>query len=121
VHVLENRNLHEPSPKADRVRQLLDPALHGQHTSPLEILPTLLADHQVPPGEPPADASNPRLATAAQAICVHADEDDYGTRSSAIITLDHHDAPPNIRWTGHAPCHGQWQRSGSLWSRSAGQ
>ena len=29
VHVLENRNLHEPSPKADRVRELLGPALDG--------------------------------------------------------------------------------------------
>ena len=88
VHVLENRDLHEPSPKAERVRELLDPALHGQDTSLLEILPTLLADHEVPPGEPPAAASNPRLAVAARAICVHADEDDYGTRSSAIITVD---------------------------------
>ena len=32
VHVLENRNLHEPSPKADRVRELLNPALDGQDT-----------------------------------------------------------------------------------------
>jgi hypothetical protein len=121
VHVLENRNLHEPSPKAERVRELLNPALRGQDTSQLEILPTLLADHKMPPGEPPADASNPRLAAAAQAICVHADEDDYGTRSSAIITVDDQAGPPNIRWTGDAPCHGQWQRSDSLWSRSASQ
>jgi uncharacterized protein with NRDE domain len=121
VHVLENRNLHEPSPKADRVRELLDPALRGQDTSLLDILPTLLADHKVPPGEPPADASNPRLAAAARAICVHADEDNYGTRSSAIITVDDHAGPPNIRWTGDAPCHGQWQRSDSLWSTSASQ
>lgn len=121
VHVLGNRNLHEPSPKADRVRELLNPALHGQDTALLQILPTLLADHNVPPGEPPADASNPRLAAAAQAICVHADQDDYGTRSSAIITLDHHADPPNIRWTADAPCHGGWQRSDSLWSTSAEQ
>jgi uncharacterized protein with NRDE domain len=121
VHVLENRNLHEPSPKTERVRELLDPALRGHNTLLLEIMPTLLADHKLPPGEPPADATNPRLTAAAQAICVHADEDDYGTRSSAIITIDHHAGPPNIRWTSAPPCHGQWQRSDSLWSRSAGQ
>ena len=121
VHVLENRNLHEPSPKTERVRELLDPALRGQNTLLLEILPTLLADHKVPPGEPPADASNPHLTAAAQAICVHADEDDYGTRSSVIITVDHHAGPPNIRWTSAPPCHGQWERSDSLWSSSAGQ
>ena len=119
--MLENRNLHEPSPKTDRVRELLDPALHGQDTALLQLLPTLLADHKLPPGEPPADASNPRLTAAAQAICVHADEDDYGTRSSTIITIDDHAGPPNIRWTADAPCHGQWQRSDSLWPRSTGQ
>src|SRR4029453_10399974 len=49
VHVLENRTLHEPSPKAERVRELLNPALRGQDTSQLEILPTLLAAPKMPP------------------------------------------------------------------------
>ena len=75
----------------------------------------------IPPGEPPADSSNPRLALAARAICVHADEDDYGTRSSAIITVDDEAAAPTIRWTGEAPCHGRWERSDSLWSSSTGE
>ncbi len=121
VHVLENRDLHEPSPKADRVRELLGPALHGERASLLEVLSTLLADHEVPPGEPPADSTNPRLALAARAICVHADEDDYGTRSSAIITVDDQPGPPTIRWTGDAPCHARWERSDSLWSDWTGE
>jgi uncharacterized protein with NRDE domain len=121
VHVLENRNLHEASPKADRVRELLAPVLDGPRGALLDVLATLLADHEVPPGEPPADAVNPRLALAARAICVHADEDDYGTRSSAIITVDDGDAPPTIRWTGEAPCHARWERSDSLWSDPPGR
>ena len=62
VHVLENRNLHETSPKAERVRELLDPALASRQTVLLETLPVVLADHHLPPGEPPADSGNPRLA-----------------------------------------------------------
>jgi len=120
VHVLENRDLHEPSPKAERVRELLGPALAGRTSALLERLPTLLADHHLPGGEPPTETNNPRLALAARAICVHADEDDYGTRSSAIITVDDRATPPIIRWTGEAPCHARWEQSDSLWSPAAG-
>jgi uncharacterized protein with NRDE domain len=118
VHVLENRGLHEASPKVERVRELLDPVL----TRPgmlLDSLPALLADHHVPDGEPPADATNPRLAQAVRAICVHADEDDYGTRSSAVITVDNDPVPPTIRWTDDAPCRGRWCRADHLWPTSS--
>ena len=70
-------------------------------------------------GDPPADASNPRLALAARAICVHADEDDYGTRSSAVITVADDPAPPTIRWTDDAPCHDRWHESDHLWAPSS--
>ena len=63
--------------------------------------------------------SNPRLALAARAICVHADEDDYGTRSSAVITVAADPAPPTIRWTDDAPCHDRWRTSDSLWPTSS--
>jgi uncharacterized protein with NRDE domain len=116
VHVLENRPLHEPSPKAERVRELLDPLLNGQTTVLLASLPTLLADHHIPHGDPPADANNPRIALAARAICVHADEDDYGTRSSAVITVGDDPAPPTIHWTDDAPCHDRWHTSDHLWA-----
>jgi uncharacterized protein with NRDE domain len=119
VHVLENRNLHEPSSKAERVRELLDPVVACGRTVLLETLPTLLADHHITPGEPPADAGNPRLALAARAICVHADEDDYGTRSSAVITVADERVTPTVRWTDDAPCHDRWQGSEHLWSSSS--
>lgn len=116
VHVLENRTLHEPSPKVARVRELLGPVLNRRPGALLDRLPALLADHRMPPGEPPADASNPRLALAARAICVHADEDDYGTRSSAVITVADDTAPPTIHWTDDAPCHDRWHTSDHLWA-----
>ncbi len=116
VHVLENRTLHELSPKVERVRELLDPILDRRPTVLLDNLPALLADHHMPPGEPPADTSNPRIALAARAICVHADDDDYGTRSSAVIIVTDDPAPPTIRWTEDAPCHDKWRTSDHLWT-----
>jgi uncharacterized protein with NRDE domain len=115
VHVLENRNLQEPSPKVERVRELLDPVLDRRPAVLLDSLRALLADHHVPPDEPPDDTANPRLALAVRAICVHADEDDYGTRSSAVISVADEALPPTIRWTDDAPCHGRWCRADDLW------
>jgi uncharacterized protein with NRDE domain len=120
VHVLENRTLREPSPKVERVRRLLDPVLDGPAAVVLDSLARLLADHDLPTGEPPSDTGNPRLARAARAICVHADEDDYGTRSSAVITVPDRPDRPSIRWTDEAPCHGRWHPSDSLWSSPPG-
>jgi uncharacterized protein with NRDE domain len=116
THVLENRTLREASPKVDRVHELVDPVLDGPPGVLLDTLPTLLADHRVPPGEAPTDTNNPRLARAARAICVHADEDDYGTRSSAVITVADGPAPPRLRWTDDAPCQAQWRTSDHVWA-----
>jgi uncharacterized protein with NRDE domain len=118
VHVLENRSLHDPSQKVERVRELLDPVLACRSGMLVDSLPAMLADHHVPPGDPPGDATNPRLAVAVRAICVHADEDDYGTRSSAVITVAGDPVPPTIRWTDDAPCHGRWCRADHLWPSS---
>jgi uncharacterized protein with NRDE domain len=118
VHVLENRSLHEPSTKVERVRELLAPVLAGRPNALVPGLTALLADHDMPRGEPPGETSNPRLAQAARAICVHADEDDYGTRSSALITVSEDAALPAIRWTDDAPCHDRWRTSDDLWARS---
>ena len=116
IHVLENRTLHEPSPKAERVRALLALVLADRPPQLLDGLRSLLADHHLPPGEPPADTGNPRLALAARAICVHADEDDYGTRSSAVISVADGSARPTVRWTGDAPCHDRWHAADDLWA-----
>jgi uncharacterized protein with NRDE domain len=114
VHVLENRDLHETSPKATRVRALVEPLLSRQPDHLLDGLAALLANHENA-GDPPGDTNNPRLAHAAQAICVHADEDDYGTRSSAIIAVPDERAVPDIRWTADAPCHARWRTADELW------
>ena len=118
VHVLENRSLHDPSAKVERVRELLGPVLAGGPTVLVDSLSKLLADHHMPQGEPPPDTGNPRLAMAARAICVHADEDDYGSRSSAVIVVADDPGPPSIRWTDVAPCHDHWRSSDHLWSSS---
>jgi len=121
VHVLENRALHEPSAKVERVHALLDPALTRPPDVLLDGLASLLADHRVPGGEPASDTTNPRLARAARAICVHADEDDYGTRSSAIITVGDDPGPPVVRWTAESPCRERWATADHLWPAGAGQ
>ena len=121
VHVLENRTIHERSPKIDRVRELLDPVLARPPAAVLDGLAALLADHHLPPGGPPPDTSNPRLARATRAICVHADEDDYGTRSSAITTVADHPSPPRIRWTDEAPCQDRWHPADHLWTTAPGR
>ena len=120
LHVLENRNLHERSDKVERVHELIGPLLVGPSGGLLAGLPGLLADHHLAPADAPPDfspteVSNPRLAIAARAICVHADEDDYGTRSSAVISVSDGPAPPDIRWSGDAPCHRRWHDAGDLW------
>lgn len=108
VHVLENRPIGEPSPKADRVRELIDGGLDGPPEVLLATLAAMLGDHHRSPTEVAPDSPNPRLAAAVGAICVHADEDGYGTRSSALITAADDAAPPVVRWTDGAPCRAEW-------------
>jgi uncharacterized protein with NRDE domain len=119
VHVLENRSLHEPSPKVERVRELLDPVLPCRPEVLFDSLPALLADHHLPSGATPEDATNPRLALAVRAICVHADEDDYGTRSSAVIAVAGDLVAPTIRWSAEAPCHRRWCTTDHHWPTSS--
>jgi uncharacterized protein with NRDE domain len=107
VAVLENRTLHEPSAKVQRVRELLEPFVASSPAVLVDHLQALLGDHWLPPDEPVGTSTNPRLAQAVRAVCVHADEDDYGTRSSAVISVGHA-GPPTIRWTDGPPCQGAW-------------
>jgi uncharacterized protein with NRDE domain len=116
VHVLENRNLHEPSVKADRVRALLDPVLADPRQNLSDGLASLLADHHHPDDVADTDTSNPRLTAEVRAICVHDDADDYGTRSSAVITVAADGASrPDVRFTDDAPCHATWRSAEHLW------
>jgi uncharacterized protein with NRDE domain len=117
VVVLENRNLHEPSAKVQRVRELLDPVVGAPPAVLVDHLRALLSDHWSPPDEPFETSTNPRLARAVRAVCVHADEDAYGTRSSAVITVAN-DAAPTVRWTDGPPCQASW--NGSDWRPPSG-
>lgn len=120
VHVLENRPIDEASPKADRVHELIDAALDGPPDQLLTVLRSTLADHHAPEGALDPDSPNPRLTTAARAICVHADEDDYGTRSSALISVPSADVAPTVRWTDGAPCRSSWAAADDLWREPTG-
>ena len=97
-----------------RVRALVEPLLSCRPDHLLDGPAALLGNHEIA-GDPSDDAENPRLARAAQAICVHVDEDDYGTRSSAIIVVPDEPAAPDIRWTAQAPCHDRWHTADELW------
>ncbi len=117
VHVLENRSLHEPSVKADRVRALLDPLLGTDRL--LDGLASMLADHHHPDDDDGGveTSTNPRLSAEVRAICVHDDADEYGTRSSAVIAVDADPTRrPDIRYTDDAPCQATWHSAEQIWS-----
>jgi len=113
LHVLENRALHEPSPKSTgpgtaRSASTVEPVVPLDSLAPCS--PTIACT-----GEPPADAANPRLPLAARAICVHADEDDYGR-----VRPPHHRRHETVR-TNHpldrrSAVHDQWHASDHLWA-----
>jgi uncharacterized protein with NRDE domain len=96
LHVLENRPLEAPSPKADAVRA----ALLGIEALPRDLmlarLASVLANHEVPPGAG-AGARPP----ATEAPCVHTGP--YGTRSSTLVMVGH-EGPPLVRFTDGPPC-----------------
>jgi uncharacterized protein with NRDE domain len=96
LHILENRPLDAPSPKADAVRA----ALAGIEALPrdqlLARLASVLASHAVPPGV--GGGPRPRETEAA---CVHAGP--YGTRSSTLVMVGRV-GPPLVRFTDGPPC-----------------
>ncbi len=89
IHVLENRPLGGPSPKADRVTASIG-AL-ADDTDPLDILQRVLAGHDVVEGS----------GSPASANCVHLEE--YGTRSSCIVRLTDDEARPPQIWVADGP------------------
>jgi uncharacterized protein with NRDE domain len=96
LHVLENRPLEAPSPKADAVRA----ALAGIERLPpdqlLARLASVLASHEVPPGV----GAGPRPPET-EAACVHGDR--YGTRSSTLVVVGR-SGPPLVCYTEGPPC-----------------
>jgi uncharacterized protein with NRDE domain len=97
LHVLENRPLGVPSPKAALVHARLAQAMTLRGAAMRSALERLLASHDVP--EEPAEPGRPPATLAA---CVHAGP--YGTRSSSIVIVPAGPAPPRIRVADGPPC-----------------
>jgi len=104
VHVLENRALHAPSPKVDRVRALLAGVEQLGRNALLARLQTVLADHETPEGlSAAAEAGRKDVPVEVGAACVHTEE--YGTRWSAVVTVPALTSrPPTFRYAPGAPC-----------------
>ena len=119
VHVLENVALGDPSPKADRIRSLVPGAgANGSGSSLWAALPSILADHVLPPGAAEAtfgDDRSPR-PEATLAACVHTE--DYGTRSAAMVRLPAAaEVHPQMLVADGPPCTSPWVDVSGRWTR----
>lgn len=108
VHVLENRPLHAPSPKADAVRAALAECAGWDRAALAARLESLLADHRIPPGVDGVHRGDPPRPVETEANCVHTEL--YGTRSSEIVLVDAAGSePPRVRFTAGPSCTNPWQ------------
>lgn len=107
VHVLENRPLGAPSPKADRVRASLGTLTGGEQD--VDMLRVLLADHVVAGSEVVEGQPQPT------STCAHLDG--YGTRSSCIFRVgDDPTKPPQVWVADGPPCTSPFADVSALWS-----
>jgi uncharacterized protein with NRDE domain len=117
LHVLENAPLRAVSAKAEFVRDLVEQRLAGQPgagaAAVVAILQTVLRDHRPALPEPRTDASGRVWPASLTAACVHAE--DYGTRSSAIITIPAAGRPAMLVADGR-PCETPMQDVSALWA-----
>ena len=110
VHLLENRELGEPSPKVDRVRELLGDLGGRGREDVSATLRRVLSDHEVPPSAG-AESRPPELSAA----CVHTNFG-YGTRWSALV--DGGVDPPRLLYTDGPPCRSPVLDATPLWRRA---
>jgi uncharacterized protein with NRDE domain len=118
LHVLENAPLRAVSQKAAFVRELVEQRLAelpgAGPAAVAEILQTVLRDHRPAVSEPRTDAASGRVWPASlTAACVHAE--DYGTRSSAIITVPAAGRPAMLVADGR-PCETPMHDVTALWA-----
>jgi uncharacterized protein with NRDE domain len=106
VHVLENRALGEPSPKADLVRVALDVPADGDEV--VAAFRAVLTDHRNPEGEERPNGAN----------CVHLDT--FGTRSSCIVRVPSGDAAPGLWVADGPPCTTAYEDVSALWALPVG-
>jgi uncharacterized protein with NRDE domain len=131
LHILENAPLGAPSRKVDQVRSLLGPPSELVGPSALEKLRTVLADHTTrdhpttggprPSGQPTTHSAHSGSVTPGArrpetlAACVHTD--DYGTRSSTIISVPRNEnVPPRIFFAEGHPCTSDFLEATALWT-----
>jgi uncharacterized protein with NRDE domain len=109
LHVLENRRLGAPSPKADRVGTALARAADVE--TALVALRGVLEEHT--PAEPEGP-DGPRSS----ANCVHLDE--YGTRSSCLVRYGTDVTSPPRLWVADGPpCTAPFVNVSELWRETA--
>ena len=117
LHVLENRALGVPSPKAERVAASLAAATDA--ATALTAFRRVLGDHTVAEPAAPTDQPGPESPPTprSSANCVHLDE--YGTRSSCLIRYgaDGAHVPPQIWVADGPPCTAPFVDVSSLWSK----
>jgi uncharacterized protein with NRDE domain len=119
LHVLENRPLSAPSPKAERVATALEHAADAD--TALSALRRVLGDHTEAEPDGPADAEGvdgpealPKPRSSAN--CVHLGE--YGTRSSCLIRYGTDPGrPPQIWVADGPPCSAPFVDVSGLWSK----
>jgi uncharacterized protein with NRDE domain len=104
LHVLENRSVDDPSPKADLVRQVVGAPRSGD--AMIEAFGRVLRDHRIAEGD-----ERPNAAT-----CVHLDT--FGTRSSCLVRVgDVPGVPPGMWVADGPPCTASYVSAGGLWGR----
>ena len=117
LHVLENAPLRAGSRKASFARELVGRALTGQPgddvAAAVAALASVLGDHRPSVPEPRTDVSGRVWPPALSAACVHADE--FGTRSSAIITVPAA-GPPEMLIADGKPCVTPLRDVTALWT-----
>ena len=117
LHVLENRPYHDPSPKVDRIRALLEPAISWRGDDLLINLGRVLSDHERPADQSPDDGETARRPETL-AACVHSE--DYGTRSASIVVVPVDPAqPPRVQFGDGPLCANPRQDASGLWSEAA--
>jgi hypothetical protein len=103
IHVLENRSVDEPSPKADLVRSVVGAPTSGDEV--VEAFRRVLTDHRVPEGD-----ERPNAAT-----CVHLDT--FGTRSSCLVRVGAEAAVAPRLWVADGPpCTAAYEDGSGLWA-----
>ncbi|HEY1826549.1 MAG TPA: NRDE family protein [Acidimicrobiales bacterium] len=108
IHILENKPMGAESHKASRVTEILG-GLPGDRAASVDRLRIALADHAVPDSGP-ADGERPAVPS-----CVHLEQ--YGTRSSCIITVDADPgARPTLQVADGAPCTAPFIDGSDWWS-----